>query len=228
MVTGASGGIGGAVARALARSAADLVLVARGVDRLRAVADAVGGAAVQADVSTESGVARVVGAVRERWGAGAPDVLVNAAGAFVLAPFVATSAADFDAMLAHNLRAPFLTIRAFLPAMLERGSGHIVTIGSVAGRRPLPHNAAYGAAKFGVRGLHAILSEELRGSGVRATLVEPGATDTPLWDAVDRGATPGLPPREAMLPAREVAEAVLYAVTRPAGAAVSNIVLGAD
>jgi hypothetical protein len=89
----------------------------------------------------------------------------------------------FDRMIAVNLRAAFLLMRAFVPGMLARGRGHIVTIGSVAGRQAFPSNGAYSASKFGVRGLHAVLAAELRGTGVRATFVEPAATDTPLWDA---------------------------------------------
>jgi NADP-dependent 3-hydroxy acid dehydrogenase YdfG len=116
-------------------------------------------------------------------------------------------------------------IRAVLPGMLERGDGHIVTLGSVAGRVAFPENGAYSAGKFGARGLHAVLAAELRGTGVRATFVEPAATDTPLWDAIDRARHGGLPPREAMLAPSAVADAVLYAVTRPKEVAVPNILV---
>ena len=85
--------------------------------------------------------------------------------------------------------------------MLARGSGHVVTLGSIAGRHAFPHNGAYSALKFGVRGLHEVLDVELRGTGVRSTLVEPAATDTPIWDTIDFTLHPGLPPREAMLAA---------------------------
>ncbi len=141
--------------------------------------------------------------------------LVNAAGAFGLAPVAETPVDAFDRMVAVNLRAPFLLLRAFLPGMLARGSGHVVTIGSIAGRVAFPHNAAYSASKYGVRGLHAVLDAELRGSGVRATLLEPAATDTPLWDDVAVDQHPGLPPRAAMLAPEMVADAVLYVLTRP-------------
>jgi NAD(P)-dependent dehydrogenase (short-subunit alcohol dehydrogenase family) len=150
-------------------------------------------------VSTEDGIARV----RDALGDGAvPDIVVHAAGAFELAPLAQTSVTSFDRMVAVNLRAAFLLIRTFVPGMLERGTGHIVTIGSVAGRNAFPSNGAYSASKFGVRGLCAVLAAELRGTGVRATFVEPAATDTPLWDAVDMAGSPGLPPRSAMLGSR--------------------------
>jgi NADP-dependent 3-hydroxy acid dehydrogenase YdfG len=119
-------------------------------------------------------------------------------------------------MLATNLRGPFLLIRAFLPPMLARGAGHIVSIGSIAGRRAFPSNGAYSASKFGLRGLHGVLDAELQGTGVRATLIEPAATDTALWAEVDRDAHPELPERSAMLSPEAVADAVLYVLTRPA------------
>jgi NADP-dependent 3-hydroxy acid dehydrogenase YdfG len=99
--------------------------------------------------------------------------------------------------------------------MLERGDGLIVNVGSVAGRKAFPGNAAYSASKFGVRGFHEVLLEETRGTGVRATLLEPAATDTSLWDALDPDADPGLPNRDAMLTPDDVAEAVLFVATRP-------------
>jgi NADP-dependent 3-hydroxy acid dehydrogenase YdfG len=152
-------------------------------------------------------------------------VLVNAAGAFRLAPLAETGEADFAEHLRVNLEAPFLLIRAFLPEMLGRGAGHVVSIGSVAGRQGFPHNGAYSASKFGLRGLHAVLDAELRGTGVRATLVEPAATDTMLWDAIDRAASPELPAAAAMLRAEDVARAVVYAVSVPARVAVRNLIL---
>ncbi len=212
LVTGATGGIGLAVARGLASSGARLLLTARTADRLGALAQELGAEALPADVADASAVA----ALRERVeAAGSLDALVNAAGAFDLAPVAETDPAMLDRMLDGNLRAPFLCIRAFLPAMLARGQGQIVTVGSVAGRSAFPGNGAYSASKFGVRGLHAVLDEELRGTGVRATLVEPAATDTPIWDAIQPNAREDLPSREQMLSAEAVADAVLYALSRP-------------
>lgn len=150
---------------------------------------------------------------------------IGRAAAERLAALVETSVAAFDEMVAVNMRAAFLLVRAFVPGMLARGAGHIVTIGSVAGRQAFPANGAYSASKFGVRGMHAVLAAELRGTGVRATLVEPAATDTTLWDAVDRTRHPTLPAREQMMSVAAVADAVLYAVTRPRGVAIPNILV---
>jgi NADP-dependent 3-hydroxy acid dehydrogenase YdfG len=99
--------------------------------------------------------------------------------------------------------------------MLEHGRGLIVNVGSVAGRKPLPGNAAYAASKYGLRGYHEVLLEEIRGTGVRATLLEPTSTDTGLWDRIERDGSPGLPGRDEMLRADDVAEAVLFVSTRP-------------
>lgn len=190
-------------------------MVARGEAELGEAAEQIGGFALAGDISQRQAVERLTRSFASVLDAPAPDFLVNAAGAFSLAPLSDTSPDDFDRNLAVNLRGPFLLIRSFLPAMLERGSGHIVTLGSIAGRQAFPANGAYSASKFGVRGLHAVLDQELKGTGVRSTMVEPAATDTTLWDAIDRTANPGLPESAAMLDAEAVADAVLYAITRP-------------
>lgn len=106
-------------------------------------------------------------------------------------------------------------LRAFLPAMAERGRGLIVIIGSVADHRAFPGNAAYGAAKTGLRGLHRVLLAELAGSGVKATLISPGPVNTTIWDAVDLDSKPGFTRRAMMLRPEDVAEAVLFVATRP-------------
>jgi NADP-dependent 3-hydroxy acid dehydrogenase YdfG len=224
VVTGAGSGIGRAVALGLAGAGARVVLVARSAERLAAVAAELGagrGAVCPADVATEAGVAAVAAACD----GGVPDVVVHAAGAFALAPLAETDVAAFDRMVAVNLRAAFLLVRSFVPGMLARGSGDLVTIGSIAGRQAFPSNGAYSASKFGVRGMHAVLAAELRGTGVRASLVEPAATDTPLWEAIDRERNPGLPEAAFMMSPDAVADAVVFAVTRPREVVVPNIIV---
>lgn len=225
LITGATSGIGHAVARRFRAEGWRAILVARGEARLASTARSLEADAVAADVSVPGDVARLETRARDLLGGAAPDVVINCAGSFLLAPFTETDTAAFDAQIAANLRAPFLVLRAFLPAMLERGTGHLITIGSVAGRTVLPHNAAYAASKFGVRGLHGVLAAELRGTGVRATLIEPAATDTALWDPIDPDHTPGLPPRAAMLPAAAVADAVWFAATRDGDVAIPNLLI---
>ncbi len=222
LVTGASRGIGREVARELARAGAWVGMVARTQDALARAAREVGGHAIPADVTSPAAVHGLAGYVTELLG-DTPDILVNSAGAFALAPLADTDPEAFDRQLAVNLRGPFLMVRAFLPLMLKRRSGHVVNVGSVAGRVAFPENGAYSASKFGLRGLHEVLVQEVRGTGVRATLVEPGATDTPLWDAIDPDARPDLPSRAQMLSPGDVARAVLFAATQPAGVQIPVI-----
>ena len=221
LVTGGSRGIGRAVAVALGAAGAHVIVVSRSTipDDIETGARP---DAVAADISQEYGVDAVARHLDGR----VPDIVVHSAGAFTLAPLAETTVEDFDRMIAVNLRAAYLLLRRFVPSMVARGSGHFVSIGSVAGRVALPGNAAYAASKFGLRGLHAVLDLELRGSGVRATLVEPSATSTELWDAVPATTTYDLPPREAMLDPAAVADAVVYAVTRPADVGIPNLLIG--
>jgi NAD(P)-dependent dehydrogenase (short-subunit alcohol dehydrogenase family) len=209
VVAGASRGIGLAIAEELQAAGAHVVRLARSIpdaERERRTD-------LACDVTDPAAVERAAQRVLDA--RGAPDVVVNVAGVFLVAALVETTPEAFTAQLAGNLVAPFLVTRAFLPAMLERGRGLVVTIGSVADHRAFPGNAAYGAAKAGLRGLHAVLARELAGSGVRATLISPGPVDTALWDAVDPDAKPGFTPRAQMLRAEDVAEAVLFVATRP-------------
>lgn len=222
LVTGASRGIGLAVARALAEAGAWVGMVARTESELARAAEAVGGHPIPADVTSPAAVHGLAGYVTELLG-DTPDILVNSAGTFALAPLAETEPADFQRQLAVNLFGPFLLIRAFLPLMLRRRAGHVVNLGSVAGRVAFPENGAYSASKFGLRGMHEVLAQELRGSGVRATLVEPGATDTPLWDLVDPDAREDLPSRAQMLSADDVARAVVFAAAQPSGVEIPVI-----
>lgn len=227
VVTGATGGIGRAIAARLAGAGAELVLMARTADRLEPLAAELGATAVAGDAGDPADVEALRAHVEAADGAGGPSAgpygLVNAAGAFDLAPVAGTEPAMFERMIHGNLRAPFLATRALLPGMLERGVGHVVTIGSVAGRVAFPGNGAYSASKFGVRGLHAVLVAELRGTGVRATLVEPAATDTAIWDPLGPDDRDDLPGRGDMLDPDAVAEAVHFAITRPPAVSIPTV-----
>lgn len=217
LVTGASRGIGRVVAGMLEREGARVTALARTLvdaetDRridIRCDVTAAG--------EVRDAVARAIAAF------GVPDIVVNNAGSFLLKPLPETSEAEFGEQWAVNALATFLVLREVLPPMRARGRGHFVTIGSVVDHRPYAGNAAYGASKYGVRGLHEVLAEEIRGSGLRATLVSPGPTDTRLWDPLDPDHRDDLPMRESMLAPKDVAEAVVFAVTRPPHVAVEWI-----
>jgi len=213
LVTGASRGIGAAVAERLAGRGADVWALARTTGAIEALAARIGGHPLPADLTDDVAVWHALDRLQEELG-GPPDLVVNAAGVFSLGACASESVGAFDLNLAVNLRGAFLVVRALLPAMLSRGRGTIVNIGSVAGRKAIAGNASYAASKFGLRGFHEVLLEELRGSGVRASLVEPAATDTSLWDPLDPDLDPALPDRSAMLAPDDVAEAVLFIATR--------------
>ena len=225
VVTGASRGIGAELARRLAADGARLALVARSRDALTALASELGAEPVVCDVADPAQIERAAEHI-ERLAGGAPDVVVNNAGVFSITAAHKTSVELFRRTLDVNLLAPFAFVHAFLPAMRARGSGHLVTLGSVADRNIFPGNAAYSASKYGLRALHEVLRAETRGSGVRASLVSPSAVDTPLWDAVDPDARPGFTPRAAMLAAAAVADAVLWVTTRPPETNVDELRLG--
>lgn len=210
IVTGGSRGIGLACARMLARQGANVVTVARGDT-----------ATVRCDLSDRAAVEAAIEEIRSTHGV--PRILVNNAGIFRMAPVHGTPADDFAQALQVNLFAPFLFIRAFVGDMKKRGTGHIVSIGSIADRVIFPENSAYAATKFGARAMHEVLRAELKGSGVRATLVSPAPVNTEIWDEIDPDNKPGFTPRKDMLTADAVAAAVEFALTRPAEVNVDEL-----
>jgi NADP-dependent 3-hydroxy acid dehydrogenase YdfG len=216
LVSGASRGIGLAISQALVARGIRVAMLARGVEALTTAAESLGSLArpFVCDISDAAALDDVVRRVRADFRE-APDVVVNSTGLFKLASAETVDADDFARAVDVNLVGPFRLIRAFLPEMRARKRGHVISIGSIADRVAFPENAAYAASKFGLRGLHAVLRAELVGTGVRATLVSPGAVDTSLWDEVDPDNRPGFSPRSAMLQPDAVADAVLFAAMQP-------------
>jgi short-subunit dehydrogenase len=184
LVTGASRGIGAATARELARRGYALALAARSAAELNALAAELtrGGApalAVPTDMSRPDEVERLARVALAHFGR--VDVLVNNAGVGGHGRHFARMAPeDLNHMLAVNFTAPVILTRALLPAMLERRNGAIVFVGSVAGRVALPGSALYSATKYGLRGLAHAVRREVKGRGVRVTLVAPGFIDTTM------------------------------------------------
>ena len=216
VVTGASRGIGAGIASALGAQGVRVVMLARHEAALKAHSARVPESIPLAcDVADRGSVARAAGRIATELG-GPPDILVNNAGLFRVSLVEATTEETFVETLDTNLVAPFLFVRAFLEEMKGRRSGHIVTIGSIADRTVFTGNAAYSAAKFGLRALHEVMRAELRGSGVRATLVSPAATDTDIWKEVTVTDPAGSPHTERpMLAVQDVVAAVMFALIQP-------------
>lgn len=208
VVTGASRGIGAEVADRLETAGARVVRVSRSLENQLSG----NRIAIRCDVTQEAQVRDLAQQVQESFGV--PALVVSNAGTFLLTPFEQTSSAEFAEQLASNLQGAFHVTRAFLPVMREAGGGRLITIGSVADHRAFPGNAAYSASKYGLRGLHEVLREEYRGSGILCTLISPGPTDTAAWDPYDPDHRSDLPGRSAMLSPADVAEAVLFVATR--------------
>ena len=217
VVTGASRGIGLATARALLEAGARVYCVARGGPRLDSAVASLGyGArAVPCDLSDATEIDRAVSDIVDAC-KGPPQAVVQAAGVFPLAGFDKTKSDDFNAALQVNLLGPYRLAQPLIAGMRERRDGHLVTVGSIADRTAFAENVAYAASKFGARAVHEVLREELRGSGVRVSLVSPAQVDTNIWDAIDPDNRPGFTPRAKMLRPEAVADAVLFVLTQPA------------
>ncbi|HYU08319.1 MAG TPA: SDR family oxidoreductase [Gemmatimonadales bacterium] len=217
LVTGASRGIGLAVADALYAGGIHVVRLARSlVDRS---ADRRND--VRCDLTdhkdTERAIARVITVV------GLPDIIVNNAGMFFIKSLAETTYDDFTTTLATNLTSAFLVAHALVPKMVQRGSGHLVTIGSISDYIGFSGSTAYAASKFGLRGMHEVIRQETAKSGVRTTLISPGPVDTDIWEAVDPDSKPGFTKRKDMMRAEDIAAAVVYAVTQPERIDVTEI-----
>ena len=223
LVSGASRGIGRAVALAFAREGARVALLARGraeLDRVAGEIELVGGTAlvVPGDAATEGVATRAVETVLGRFGR--LDCVVTAQGTGTFGPLETSRVADWDAMLRANLTATYLLCRAALAPMLAAGRGTIVAVVSLAAVRAIPGCAAYTASKAGVLGLVRALAADVRSRGVRVAALCPGAVDTPFWDGI-----PSPSDRGRMLRPEAVAEAAVLVAAQPPEAFVEEIIL---
>jgi NAD(P)-dependent dehydrogenase (short-subunit alcohol dehydrogenase family) len=222
VITGASQGIGAAVAEVFAREhPCRLGLLARNLENLEKVATACreSGSDAQAyacDVTDEESVASVAEQVLE--GLGPPEVLINNAGRFLGMPFLETTTEQFDELIAANLRSVFLVSKAFLPSMVLQRRGHIFNMSSIAGLNPYPGGTAYCSAKFGVTGLSKVMRREMMEYGIRVTTVYPGATFTPSWQGAGVS-------EDVMMPAEDVAQAFFDAWRLGGRTVVEDLVL---
>ncbi len=221
LVTGAGRGIGRAICESLSRAGASVVAVARTAQQIegvvRELVDRGGSAvAIRADVAEEGDVQVLFDQVRARFGR--LDVLINNAGQGRFGPLEEFSAADFDRVVAVNLRGTFLCCRQAARMMIAQRAGYIINISSVVGFKGYPNQSAYTAAKHGVLGLTKSLAAELHRHGVRVSAVLPGGVDTELV----RAARPDLD-RSALMQPDDIAQTVLYLLSLSDRAAVDQI-----
>lgn len=228
LITGAGNGLGRAIARRLAASGARTILVGRNRPKLDHVAGEIGPSArvEVCDTAAEDSVA----ALADRLSDEQVSILVNNAGvAGPVAPLVDVGVREWDDVFAVNVRGVFLMCRAFLPAMVERGSGDVVNLASVSGKRPLARRTPYTASKMAVIGLTATLAHEVGPQGVTVNSLSPGPVDGPRMrsnfqrEAERTGTTPAEAEREfvsraalhRMVTEDEVAQAVLAMLDMP-------------
>jgi len=207
MITGASRGIGAAVARALAAEGVRLGLGSRSGADLGIE----GALAMACDVRDPAALERLAAATADRFGG--IDILVINAGVGAYGPFLELPADQLEEMIDVNVKGALYSARAALPYLLRSEAADVVTIASEAGRRGLPLEATYCASKFAQVWRTRALDYELREQGVRCTNVCPGGVATDF--AMGRGRTPGMPALEGMMRAEDVAEVVLFVLTRP-------------
>ncbi len=207
LVTGASGGIGAAVARSLHAAGAAVGLLSRRGHDLELER----GLGIACDVRDRAAVERATSAVVERFGR--LDIAVANAGVGAYGPFLELDPQELEAMIDINLKGTLYTAAAALPHLIASGAGDFVALASVAGVRAFPGEAVYNASKFGQVGFTRALDHELREHGVRATSIAPGGVHTEF--AIGSGRQEDDPGLEAMLTPEQVADVVLFAVTRP-------------
>ena len=228
LITGASSGIGAATARVLAETGFNVMLVARREEKLRALVEEIGDAAAfhVADVADRDAMTAAAAATAERFGQ--LDVLVNNSGIMPASLLEKGDADDWDRMIDVNLRGVLNGIHAALPAMVERGDGHILTVSSTAAFETFPASAIYSGTKAGVRSIMDGLRKEMTRHGVRVTTVFPGGVTTELGGSIKdpsvlemMGATFDFD----FLEPKHLARGILYAIDQPPEVCVGELTI---
>jgi 3-oxoacyl-[acyl-carrier protein] reductase len=221
LITGASRGIGLAIARCVAGLGAKLALCARDPKRLEAAAAGLQqpGATVLAVPTDVRGANEIASLVRQtEQSLGPVDVLVNNAGIGYFAPVQEASEANWDSVLDTNLKAVFLLSRAVVPGMIRRRAGHIINIGSLAGKSAFAGGAIYCASKWGLLGLTQCMAEDLRAHGIRVSAVLPGSVATDFSPHAGKDTS-------RMLQPEDVAHAVESILTQAPQSFISEVLI---
>lgn len=224
VVTGASRGIGAAIARRLAAMGARVALTARNSQALTKLAEEIHSSGGSADShACDLADPAQIAAFAERMLAkhGRCDILVNNAGiGWFQGPLHTMPPQEYEEIVAINLRAPYLLLRAFAPAMVAAHTGHIVNISSLASRNPVPNGAAYAGSKAGLNGMMISVAEELRQHQVRVSLIEPGSVRTEFGTGLSAEKSP----LGAIAP-EDIADIVALLVTQPGQSFISEVLV---
>jgi NADP-dependent 3-hydroxy acid dehydrogenase YdfG len=227
VIAGASSGLGEAAARTLAGEGARLVLGARRIERLQALAEELSlgeGAAVATDVTDADQVRRLVDGAVERHGR--IDVILNNAGLMPHSPLERLKIADWDRMIDVNIKGVLYGIAAALPHMVRQKSGHVINVSSVAGHKVRPSSAVYAATKHAVRVISEGLRMEVKPHNIRTTVISPGAVQSELADSItEADVAAGMRQfyDETAIPADSFARCVLFAMSQPEEVDVNEI-----
>ncbi len=221
LVVGATGGIGSSVTKLLASSGAKLFLAGRNVAKLQQVATE-NNIPVERILALDISQPDAVNELKEKYfqQLASIDILVNAAGIGIIKPMDTLTEADFLKTLHYNLYAPFLLVKAFLPAMKEVKKGLIINIPGMLGKVPMAGAAAYSASKYGLTGMMQSIREELKRTDIRITNLFLGGVDSSFWDTIELKVQ-----REKMVQAEEAAKAIWFLCQQPTSGVVSEMVL---
>ena len=221
LLVGATGGIGSGSAKLLAGSGAKLFLAGRNAEKLQQIAIA---CSVPADRTFVVDISQpeAVKELMDKYFQQLPsiDILINAAGIGIIKSMETLTETDFLKSLHYNLYAPFLLVKAFLPAMKEVKKGLIINIPGVLGKVPMAGAAAYSASKYGLVGMMQSIREELKRTDIRITNLFLGGVDSPFWDTIDLKVQ-----REKMVQSEEAARAIWFLCQQPSSGVVSEMVL---
>lgn len=230
MITGASSGIGEATARELASKGANIIIGARRLEKLEALASSLqeDGASVavqQLDVTDLDQMRAIVRLAVDRFGK--MDAIVNNAGLMPLSPLAALKIDEWNRMIDVNIRGVLHGIAAGLPIMKEQGFGHFINVASIGAYEVTPTAAVYCATKYAVRAISDGLRQEVTGQGIRVTLVSPGVTESELAETITDNEAKALMKeyRRTALPASAIARGIAYALEQPEHVDVNEMVI---
>ena len=226
LVTGASSGIGRAVARAAAARGASLVLAARSVERLEALRAEIGSAetlVLPVDLSRPEDVDRMVGQTLERFGR--IDVLLANAGIYIPGQITEGDPDRWDEMLALNVNGVFRAVHAVVPGMIERGGGDIIVTSSIAGHQALHHEPIYSASKHAIQAFVHGVRRQMAPHGIRVGSIAPGVVLNELWGYRDPAAIEAKVASREGLRSEDVADAIFFMLTRPPNVTIRDLVI---